>query len=113
MGITQAIIYCNTRRKVDFLQDQLTKRDFTVSTMHAELDQKERDLVMREFRSGNSRVLVTADSLSRGIDVQSVSVILNYDPPPSLETYVHRVGRCGRFGRKGVAISFVTNDDVR
>jgi len=61
LTITQAIIYCNTRRKVDFLADQLAKRDFTISTMHAELDQKERDLVMREFRSGSSRVLISTD----------------------------------------------------
>merc|ERR1712039_427978 len=73
LTITQAIIYCNLRRKVDFLADQLSKRDFTVSTMHAELDQKERDLVMREFRSGSSRVLISTDLLARGIDVQQVS----------------------------------------
>merc|ERR1712206_77548 len=64
LTITQAIIYCNTRRKVDFLADQMTKRDFTVSTMHAELDQKERDLIMREFRSGSSRVLISTDLLA-------------------------------------------------
>merc|ERR1712129_652687 len=74
LTITQAIIYCNTRRKVDFLADQLQKRDFTISTMHADLDQKERDLVMREFRSGSSRVLISTDLLARGIDVQQVSL---------------------------------------
>jgi translation initiation factor 4A len=113
LTITQAIIYCNTRRKVDFLQDQLSKRDFTVSVMHAELDQKERDLVMREFRSGSSRVLVSTDLLARGIDVQQVSLVINYDLPQNMENYLHRIGRSGRFGRKGVAINFVTNADVR
>jgi len=113
LTITQAIIYCNTRRKVDFLQDQLTKRDFTVSVMHAELDQKERDLVMREFRSGSSRVLISTDLLARGIDVQQVSLVINYDLPQNMENYLHRIGRSGRFGRKGVAINFVTNSDVR
>jgi translation initiation factor 4A len=113
LTITQAIIYCNTRRKVDFLADQLTKRDFTVSTMHAELDQKERDLVMREFRSGSSRVLISTDLLARGIDVQQVSLVINFDLPPNMENYLHRIGRSGRFGRKGVAINFVTNNDVR
>eukprot|EP00933_Yihiella_yeosuensis_P023854 TRINITY_DN18536_c1_g1_i1.p1 TRINITY_DN18536_c1_g1~~TRINITY_DN18536_c1_g1_i1.p1 ORF type:complete len:392 (+),score=76.01 TRINITY_DN18536_c1_g1_i1:94-1269(+) len=113
LTITQAIIYCNTRRKVDFLADQLTKRDFTVSTMHAELDQKERDLVMREFRSGSSRVLISTDLLARGIDVQQVSLVINYDLPQNMENYLHRIGRSGRFGRKGVAINFVTNQDVR
>jgi len=113
LTITQAIIYCNTRRKVDFLADQLTKRDFTISTMHAELDQKERDLVMREFRSGSSRVLISTDLLARGIDVQQVSLVINYDLPQNMENYLHRIGRSGRFGRKGVAINFVTNNDVR
>jgi len=113
LTITQAIIYCNTRRKVDFLADQLSKRDFTVSTMHAELDQKERDLVMREFRSGSSRVLISTDLLARGIDVQQVSLVINYDLPQNMENYLHRIGRSGRFGRKGAAINFVTNSDVR
>merc|ERR1711870_230932 len=70
LTITQAIIYCNTRRKVDFLATEMSKRDFTVSTMHAELDQKERDFIRREFRSGSSRVLISTDLLARGIDVQ-------------------------------------------
>merc|ERR1712084_171480 len=113
LTITQAIIYCNTRRKVDFLADQMTKRDFTVSTMHAELDQKERDLIMREFRSGSSRVLISTDLLARGIDVQQVSLVINYDLPQNMESYLHRIGRSGRFGRKGVAINFTTSRDVR
>mmetsp|Transcript_70691 Transcript_70691/g.153506 ORF Transcript_70691/g.153506 Transcript_70691/m.153506 type:complete len:392 (+) Transcript_70691:106-1281(+) len=113
LTITQAIIYCNTRRKVDFLADQLAKRDFTISTMHADLDQKDRDLVMREFRSGSSRVLISTDLLARGIDVQQVSLVINYDLPQNNENYLHRIGRSGRFGRKGVAINFVTNNDVR
>merc|ERR1719228_2978736 len=90
LTITQAIIYCNTRRKVDFLRDQLEKRDFTISVMHAELDQKERDLVMREFRSGSSRVLISTDLLARGIDVQQVSLVINFDLPPNMENYLHR-----------------------
>jgi len=113
LTISQAIIYCNRRRKVDMLADELTRRDFTVSTMHAELDQTERDLVMREFRSGSSRVLVSTDLLARGIDVQQVSLVINYDLPQSMENYLHRIGRSGRFGRKGAAINFVTNSDVR
>jgi translation initiation factor 4A len=113
LTITQAIIYCNTRRKVDYLADQMGKRDFTISTMHADMDQKERDLVMREFRSGSSRVLISTDLLARGIDVQQVSLVINFDLPPNMENYLHRIGRSGRFGRKGVAINFVTNNDVR
>jgi len=113
LTITQAIIYCNTRRKVDMLYEELTKRDFTCSCMHADLDQKERELIMREFRSGSSRVLISTDLLARGIDVQQVSLVINFDLPGSLENYLHRIGRSGRFGRKGVAINFVTAESVR
>eukprot|EP00406_Dinophysis_acuminata_P054178 CAMPEP_0179301550 /NCGR_PEP_ID=MMETSP0797-20121207/47610_1 /TAXON_ID=47934 /ORGANISM="Dinophysis acuminata, Strain DAEP01" /LENGTH=391 /DNA_ID=CAMNT_0021011059 /DNA_START=80 /DNA_END=1255 /DNA_ORIENTATION=+ len=113
LTIAQAIIYCNTRRKVDALAGELIKRDFTISTMHAELDQQERDLVMREFRSGSSRVLISTDLLARGIDVQQVSLVINYELPRNTENYLHRIGRSGRFGRKGAAINFVTNADVR
>lgn len=81
--------------------------------MHSDLEQKERDLVMREFRSGASRVLITTDILARGIDVQQVSLVINYELPLNLENYLHRIGRSGRFGRKGVAINFVTDKDVR
>merc|ERR1712205_110240 len=113
LTITQAIIYCNTRRKVDWLTDNMTQKDFTVSAMHGDMDQKERDIIMREFRSGSSRVLITTDLLARGIDVQQVSLVINYDLPTNRENYIHRIGRGGRFGRKGVAINFVTDDDKR
>merc|ERR1712227_974784 len=73
----------------------------------------ERDLIMQEFRSGSSRVLITTDLLARGIDVQQVSLVINFDLPQKVESYLHRIGRSGRFGRKGVAINFVTNQDVR
>ena len=89
------------------------QRDFTVSAMHGDMDQKERDVIMREFRSGSSRVLITTDLLARGIDVQQVSLVINYDLPTNRENYIHRIGRGGRFGRKGVAINFVTDEDKR
>ncbi|RAL63409.1 hypothetical protein DID88_003833 [Monilinia fructigena] len=111
--ITQAVIFCNTRRKVDWLTDKLTARDFTVSAMHGDMDQGQRDLIMKEFRSGSSRVLIATDLLARGIDVQQVSLVINYDLPANRENYIHRIGRGGRFGRKGVAINFVTAEDVR
>ena len=95
------------------LYEELTKRDFTCSCMHADLDQKERELIMREFRSGSSRVLISTDLLARGIDVQQVSLVVNYDIPTQKESYIHRIGRSGRFGRKGVAINFLTQGDVR
>merc|ERR1712142_514791 len=113
LTITQAVIFCNTRRKVDWLTEKMHSRDFTVSAMHGDMDQKERDIIMREFRSGSSRVLITTDLLARGIDVQQVSLVINYDLPTNRENYIHRIGRGGRFGRKGVAINFVTEDDRR
>ncbi|XP_014779042.1 uncharacterized protein LOC106875421 [Octopus bimaculoides] len=113
LTITQAVIFCNTRRKVDWLTDRMLAKDFTVSAMHGEMDQKERDMIMREFRSGSSRILITTDLLARGIDVQQVSLVINYDLPTNRENYIHRIGRGGRFGRKGVAINFITEDDVR
>jgi translation initiation factor 4A len=113
LTITQAIIYCNTRKRVDELAEKMRECDHTVSCMHADLDQRERDLIMREFRSGSSRVLISTDLLARGIDVQQVSLVINYELPSSIENYLHRIGRSGRFGRKGVAINFVTPDDAR
>jgi len=113
LTITQAVIFCNTRRKVDWLTEKMTERDFTVSAMHGDMDQKERDVIMREFRTGSSRVLITTDLLARGIDVQQVSLVINYDLPTNRENYIHRIGRGGRFGRKGVAINFMTSEDTR
>merc|ERR1711931_346271 len=113
LTITQAVIFCNTRRKVDWLTEQMHQKDFTVSAMHGDMEQKERDVIMREFRSGSSRVLITTDLLARGIDVQQVSLVINYDLPTNRENYIHRIGRGGRFGRKGVAINLVTKDDIR
>jgi len=113
LTITQAVIFCNTRRKVDWLTEKMQQRDFTVSHMHGDMDQRQRDIIMREFRSGSSRVLITTDLLARGIDVQQVSLVINYDLPTNRENYIHRIGRGGRFGRKGAAINFVTKDDMR
>uniref|UniRef100_A0A8C8F1R7 RNA helicase n=1 Tax=Oncorhynchus tshawytscha TaxID=74940 RepID=A0A8C8F1R7_ONCTS len=113
LTITQAVIFINTRRKVDWLTEKMHARDFTVSALHGDMDQKERDLIMREFRSGSSRVLITTDLLARGIDVQQVSLVINYDLPTNRENYIHRIGRGGRFGRKGVAINMVTEEDKR
>jgi len=112
LTIAQAIIYCNTRRKVDWLTDMMTQREFTVSAMHGEMTQAEREMIMKEFKTGSSRVLITTDLLARGIDVQQVSLVINYDLPTNRENYIHRIGRSGRFGRKGVAINLVTAEDA-
>ncbi len=113
LAITQCIIYANTRRKVDWLTKKMEEKDFTVSAIHGELEQRERDEIMRAFRSGSSRVLITTDLLARGIDVQQVSLVINYDMPMNRENYIHRIGRSGRYARKGAAINFITRYDVK
>jgi len=113
LTITQAVIFCNTRRKVDWLTQKMRESNFTVSSMHGEMQQSERDAIMNDFRQGLSRVLITTDVWARGIDVQQVSLVINYDLPTNRENYIHRIGRSGRFGRKGVAINFVKSDDVK
>lgn len=82
-----------------------------VSSIHSDMPQQDRDRIMKEFRSGATRVLITTDLLARGIDVYQVSIVINYDIPLQKETYIHRIGRSGRFGRKGNAINFVTPDE--
>uniref|UniRef100_A0A0K8TQ74 Eukaryotic initiation factor 4A n=1 Tax=Tabanus bromius TaxID=304241 RepID=A0A0K8TQ74_TABBR len=113
LSITQSVIFCNTRRKVDELTRQMSSKNFTVSHMHGDMEQRDREIIMKQFRSGSSRVLITTDLLARGIDVQQVSLVINYDLPSNRENYIHRIGRGGRFGRKGVAINFVTENDKR
>jgi ATP-dependent RNA helicase len=113
LTITQAVIFCNTKRKVDWLTEKMRKVNFTVVAMHGGMEQSERDEIMTQFRAGDARVLITTDIWARGIDVSQVSLVINYDLPNDRELYLHRIGRSGRFGRKGVAINFVKNDDIR
>jgi len=111
--ISQTIIYCNARRTVDQLTRQLTENNFSVECIHGEMTQDERNKIMKEFRDGSCRVLISTDLLSRGIDVQQVSLVINYDLPNNIESYIHRIGRSGRFGRKGTAINFLTSYDLK
>ncbi|XP_040368278.1 eukaryotic initiation factor 4A-III homolog B-like [Rosa chinensis] len=113
LTITQAVVFCNTKRKVDWLSEKLRSNNFTVSSMHGDMPQKERDAIMKDFKNSESQILITTDVWARGIDVQHVSLVINYDLPNNRELYIHRIGRSGRFGRKGVAINFVKNDDIR
>jgi len=113
LTITQAVIFCNTRRKVDWLTNKMREANFTVASMHGDMPQSERDAIMKSFRDGENRVLITTDIWARGIDVQQVSLVINYDLPNNRELYIHRIGLSGRFGRKGVAINFVKSDDIR
>ena len=108
LSISQSIIFVNSKRKADFLKVQLEENDYTVDCIHGDLTQNERNEIMDDFRNGKSRILITTDIIARGIDVQSVSIVINYDIPRYREIYIHRIGRSGRFGRKGIAINFVT-----
>ncbi|CAH8510396.1 unnamed protein product [Schistosoma guineensis] len=113
LTVTQSVIFCNTKRKVAWLTEKMLKNNFTVASMHGDMVQKEREEIMKDFRAGDSRVLITTDLWARGIDVQQVSLVINYDLPNNRELYIHRIGRSGRFGRKGVAINFVKTDDIK
>ncbi|WZZ47450.1 hypothetical protein YC2023_043709 [Brassica napus] len=99
--------------KVDWLTEKMRSSNFIVSSMHGDKRQKERDEIMNQFRSFKSRVLIASDVWARGIDVQTVSHVVNYDVPNNPELYIHRIGRAGRFGREGVAINFVKNSDTK
>ena len=112
-NVTQTVIFVNTRKKVEWLSKQLKDNNFLVSAIHGKMAQKERDRITSEFRAGKSRVLIATDIWGRGIDVQQVSLVVCYDLPSNLELYIHRIGRSGRFGRKGVAVNFVKDDEIR
>jgi translation initiation factor 4A len=112
VSIAQSVIFANTRRKVDWIAEQLNAHNHTVSSLHAELTKADRERVIGAFRSGSSRVLITSDLVARGIDVQHVNIVINFDLPSNKENYLHRIGRCARFGRKGVAINLVNAADV-
>ena len=111
LTINQSIIYCNSQKIVEFLNNKLTESNFTVSFIHGGLTSEEREITMKDFRKGRTKVLLTTDLLGRGIDVQQVSVVINYDIPSKVESYIHRIGRSGRYGRNGVAINFITYYD--
>jgi translation initiation factor 4A len=111
INASQAIIYCNTIRKVDWLAKNLQEKDFPISHVHGKMTQDERDGIVKDFREGKTRLLLTTDLLARGIDIQQVSLVINYDLPSNKDNYVHRIGRSGRFGRKGVAINLIKLND--
>jgi len=113
LNIGQTIIFCNTKREVDELAYFMEKEDHMVSVLHGDMTTDERKSVMCSFRSGSTRVLISSNVLSRGIDVQGVSLVINFSICDNVDTYLHRIGRCARFGKKGVAINFITPRDVR
>ena len=111
LDIAQAIIFCNSKKGVDSLAEEMKKKGHMVSCIHSELQMSERAKVMYEFRKGVTRVLISTDLTARGIDVYQGSIVINYDLPTQKETYIHRIGRCGRYGKKGNAINFILPEE--
>lgn len=112
LTINQTIIYVNTINRATHLQNKLKLQGLESNMLHSKLNQQERNNVLNDFRNGKSRILLSTDIISRGIDIQSVSIIINFDIPNYKETYIHRIGRSGRYGRKGYAINFCSNNDI-
>jgi len=111
VSTSQAIIFCNSVEKVDWLKENLEKNNFVITCIHGKMNQKERETIVKEFRDGKTRILLTTDLLSRGIDISLVNLVINYDLPINKENYIHRIGRCGRFNKKGVSITMVKMED--
>ena len=112
INISQCIIYINNKSKIIEINDRLLRDNFPVSYITGDRTSEERNKIMEEFRSGQIRILLSTDLLARGIDIQQLSLVINYDLPREKETYIHRIGRSGRYGRKGVAINLITERDV-
>jgi translation initiation factor 4A len=113
LNINQALIYCNKRQRAEWLAEKMTTAGFPLSFIHGEMDVEERKRRMKDFRNGTVRVMISTDMLARGIDVQQVSLVINYELPTVKENYIHRIGRAGRFGRKGVTINLISKDETR
>jgi superfamily II DNA/RNA helicase len=111
ISTSQTIIFCNTINKIEWLEQNLKTNNFAASTIHSNMTQFDRDKIVKEFREGTTRILITTDLLSRGIDICDVNMVINYDIPVNKECYVHRIGRTGRFDKKGVAITLIKMKD--
>ena len=113
LNINQALIYCNKRQRAEWLATKMKDAGFSLECIHGDMDVSERRSRMDDFRKGTVRVLISTDLLARGIDVQQVSLVINFELPVQRENYIHRIGRSGRFGRKGVAINLIAGDEMR
>jgi superfamily II DNA or RNA helicase len=112
ISLTQCIIYCNSVKRVSELHKAMTEEGFSVCCIHSSMDKVERDREFHNFRNGGYRVLISSNVTARGIDIQQVSTVINFDITKDPHTYLHRIGRSGRWGRKGAAINFITKFDV-
>jgi len=113
ISVTQTIIYCNSIPRVERLYEDMIKENYPVSFIHSGLDKELRNKNFNEFKNGKTRILISTDITSRGIDIQQVSTVINFDLPKSVHVYLHRIGRSGRWGRKGRGINLVTKYDLR
>jgi ATP-dependent RNA helicase DDX6/DHH1 len=111
LDINQSVIFCNSVNRVELLAKKITDLGYSCFYIHAKMQQAHRNRVFHEFRQGATRHLVSSDLFTRGIDVQSVNVVINFDFPKTSETYLHRIGRAGRFGHLGLAVNLITYDD--
>ncbi len=111
-NITRALVFCNTKRKVDELTDKLNTRGYSAEALHGDMKQASRDRVMKQFRTGKLDLLVATDVAARGIDVDDIEVVFNYDLPTDDEYYIHRVGRTARAGKSGAAYTFVVGREI-
>ena len=109
----QTIIYSNSKKRLLWLNDKLTEINFQCGMIHSDLNQEERNAIIKEFRGGKIRILIATDIVARGIDIQQVSIIINYDFPKNYNTYIHRIGRSGRYGRMGTALNIVDNNELK
>ena len=113
ISTSQAIIFCNTIRKVKWLSEKLQENNFPITSIYGDMTADERREIVQDFRDSKTRLLLTTDLLARGIDIPAVNLVVNFDLPMSKETYMHRIGRCGRFDKKGISISFVKMNDPK
>jgi len=112
ISLSQCIIYCNSIKRVIDLHAAMVEDGFPVCCIHSNMDKSARDVAFADFRNGKYRVMISSNVTARGIDIQQISVVINFDIPKCVHTYLHRIGRSGRWGRKGVGINFITRRDV-
>jgi translation initiation factor 4A len=112
LNITQALIYCNKRQGAERLSEKMSAAGFPIACIHGDMEPRERMERMVAFRKGDARILISTDLLARGIDVQQVSLVINYELPTQMDNYIHRIGRSGRYGRKGTAINLLCGSEV-
>lgn len=111
LDINQSIIFCNSAKRVELLARKISQLGYSCFFIHSRMAQQDRNRIYHDFRNGETRCLVSTDLLTRGIDIQTVNVVVNFDFPRTSDTYLHRIGRSGRFGHLGLALNFITEDD--